>query len=35
VLDQLVRDLDGLKHLGLEIRSHRGVGRQLVEIATA
>lgn len=35
VLDQLVRDLKGLRHLGLEIRSHRGIGRQLVEVATA
>ncbi|MCK1503085.1 ParB/RepB/Spo0J family partition protein [Bradyrhizobium sp. 188] len=32
LLDQLVRDLDGLKKLGLEVRSHRGIGRQLVEV---
>jgi len=35
VLDQLVRDLDGLKQLGLEIRTHRGIGRQLVEVVSA
>ncbi|MBR0687313.1 ParB N-terminal domain-containing protein [Bradyrhizobium manausense] len=32
LLEQLIRDLDGLKKLGLEIRSHRGIGRQLVEV---
>ncbi|WP_051448366.1 ParB/RepB/Spo0J family partition protein [Bradyrhizobium sp. WSM1417] len=32
LLDQLVRDLDGLKKLGLEVRTQRGIGRQLVEI---
>jgi hypothetical protein len=32
LLDQLVRDLDGLKKLGLEVRTHRGIGRQLVEV---
>lgn len=35
LIDQLIRDLDGLKKLGLEIRRHRGVGRQLVEVAPA
>lgn len=32
LVDQIVRGLDGLKDLGLEIRTHRGVGRQLVEV---
>jgi hypothetical protein len=33
LIDQLIRDLDGLKALGFEIRTLRGVGRQLVEVA--
>ncbi|EJN11816.1 ParB-like nuclease [Bradyrhizobium sp. YR681] len=32
LIDQIVRNLD-LASLGLEIRTHRGVGRQLVEVA--
>ncbi|WP_051057031.1 ParB N-terminal domain-containing protein [Bradyrhizobium yuanmingense] len=31
LIDQMIRGLEGLKDLGLEIRTHRGVGRQLVE----
>jgi len=34
IIDQLVRELASLKKLGLEVRTQRGVGRQLVEIAT-
>jgi hypothetical protein len=33
LLDQLVRNLDALKELGLEVRTQRGVGRQLVDLA--
>jgi hypothetical protein len=32
LLDQLVRDLGALKKLGLEVRTQRGIGRQLVEV---
>lgn len=32
LIDQIIRGLEGLKDLGLEIRTHRGVGRQLVEV---
>lgn len=32
LIDQIIRGLGGLKDLGLEIRTHRGVGRQLVEV---
>lgn len=33
LIDQIIRGLgDGLKDLGLEIRTHRGVGRRLVEV---
>lgn len=32
ILDQLVRDLAALKPLGLEVRTQRGIGRQLVEV---
>lgn len=31
ILNQLVRELDCLKSIGLEVRTHRGIGRQLVE----
>ena len=33
LLNQLVMGLAPLKEIGLEVRSHRGIGRQLVEIA--
>jgi len=34
LIDQIIRGLnEGLKDLGFEIRTHRGVGRQLVEVA--
>jgi len=33
LIDQMIRGLEGLKDLGLEIRTHRGVGRQLIEVA--
>lgn len=35
LIDQIIRTLDGLQDLGLEIRTHRGVGRQLVEVDAA
>lgn len=34
ILDQLMRELASLKKLGLEVRTQRGIGRQLVEIDT-
>lgn len=33
ILDQLVRELGCLKQLGLEVRTQRGIGRQLVDVA--
>jgi hypothetical protein len=33
LLDQLVRGLESLKPLGLEVRTQRGIGRQLVDLA--
>ncbi|QOG20427.1 ParB N-terminal domain-containing protein [Bradyrhizobium sp. SEMIA] len=33
MLDALVHDLKSLKQIGLEVRTQRGVGRQLVELA--
>lgn len=35
LIDQIILALKGLKDLGLEIRTHRGVGRQLVEVDAA
>lgn len=34
ILDQLTRELASIRKLGLEVRTQRGVGRQLVEIQT-
>jgi len=34
ILDQLVRELECLKSLGLEVRTHRGIGRQLVDMTS-
>ncbi|WP_158669944.1 ParB N-terminal domain-containing protein [Bradyrhizobium guangdongense] len=34
LIDQMIRNMD-LSSLGLEVRTHRGVGRQLVEVETA
>lgn len=33
LIDQIIRGLEGLKDLGLDIRTHRGVGRQLADLA--
>lgn len=34
ILDQIVRELAPLKQLGIEVRTQRGIGRQLVEITS-